>query len=86
MFIGPADRGEGAAVDTTIATPGEVQDPIPALCDRLRREYGDAVPRDAIERVARHAVERLDGARVREFVPLLAARHARAHLRGMGSR
>ena len=73
-------------MDTTTTTLGQAQDPIPALRDTLRREYGDAVPHDAIERVARHSVERLDGARVREFVSLLAERHARAHLRAMGSR
>jgi hypothetical protein len=70
----------------TIPRPGDVKDVFPALRDELRRDYGNAVPQDAIDWVARHAIERLNGARVREFVPLLAERHARAHLRGMGSR
>jgi hypothetical protein len=40
---------------------------------------GDVVHR--IDEAAKHAFERLGGAKVREFVPILAWRHAREHLR-----
>jgi hypothetical protein len=46
----------------------------------LSREFGGALPRDVIMRAARRAVDGLDGARVDEFVPILAWRRARRDL------
>lgn len=57
-----------------------VKDPLPGLKKQLEAEYED-LPQKRIDDVARHSVERLSGARVKEFVPVLAWRHARHHLR-----
>jgi hypothetical protein len=59
----------------------ERADPLPGLIRRLSAEYGDLLPRDAIDGAAVEALEELGGARVREFVPILAWRRARERLR-----
>jgi hypothetical protein len=56
-------------------------DPLPRLCEQLADEYGAIVPREAIDRAAAEALHELRGARVREFVAVLAWRRARARLR-----
>lgn len=53
---------------------------LPGLKKQLRSEYGQ-LPDDQIEQVARHALDRYASARVREFVTVLAWKHARNHLR-----
>ena len=58
-----------------------IRDPLPGLRDQLTDEYGGVVPRQTIDETARHALAELDGARIREFVPVFAWRHARGHLR-----
>ena len=55
-------------------------DPLPRLKKALESEYED-VPDAQVEEVAKHALGKLEGARIREFVPILAWRHARDHLR-----
>jgi hypothetical protein len=57
-----------------------IRDPLPGLRKQLAEEYRDQ-PDDRIDEAAKHAVERLGGAKVREFVSILAWRHAREHLR-----
>jgi hypothetical protein len=57
------------------------RDPLQRLRDQLAEEYRDQ-PGDRIDEAAKHALDRLVGARVREFVPIFAWRHARQHLRG----
>jgi hypothetical protein len=56
------------------------RDPLPRLRKQLSEEYGDQ-PDDRIDQAAKHALERLGAARIREFVPIFAWRHAREHLR-----
>jgi hypothetical protein len=48
-----------------------IRDPLPGLRKQLAKEYRDQ-PDDRIDEAAKHAVERLGGAKVREFVPILA--------------
>ena len=56
------------------------RDPLPRLRKQLAEEYRDQ-PGDRIDEAAKHALDRFGGAKVREFVPILAWRHARRHLR-----
>lgn len=57
------------------------RDPLPGLRDQLTKAYGDAVSREMIDEVAGHAVDQLANARIRDFVPVFAWRHACEHLR-----
>jgi hypothetical protein len=57
-----------------------VKDPMPGLKKQLVNEYNDT-PEERIDEVAKHALGRFSGVRVTEFVPVLAWRHARHHLR-----
>jgi hypothetical protein len=63
------------------ATP----DPLPRLRERLIAEYGDVVPRERIDRTAEQALRELEGARIREFVPVFAWRRARAYMQQQAS-
>ena len=56
------------------------KDPLQRLRKQLADEYRDQ-PDDRIDEAAKHALDRLGSARVREFVPIFAWRHARQHLR-----
>jgi len=56
------------------------RDPLQRLRKQLAQEYRDQ-PGDKIDEAAKHALDRLGDARVREFVPIFAWRHARQHLR-----
>lgn len=56
-------------------------DPLPGLRTQLANEYGATVPLEAIEQAAAEALDDLEGARIREFVPVFAWRRARARLR-----
>ena len=51
------------------------------LRQQLRQEYGDAVPGELIDRVAEETLRELQGARIRDFVPVFAWRRARQRLR-----
>ena len=51
-----------------------------ACARQLADEYRDQ-PGDRIDEAAKHALDRFGGAKVKEFVPILAWRHARQHLR-----
>ena len=55
-------------------------DPLPGLKKQLSEEYEDQ-PEYKIDQAARHALDRLADAKVRDFVGLFAWRHAREHLR-----
>lgn len=59
----------------------EIRDPLPGLRKRLEHECGDVASSEAIARSAEDALTELEGARIREFVPLFAWRRARARLR-----
>jgi hypothetical protein len=59
-------------------------DPLPGVRRQLAAEYGETVPRDLIDLAAQEAVAELSDARIREFVPVLAWRRARARLRRGG--
>ena len=68
---------------STVATSrpeASTRDPLPRLRKQLAEEYRDQ-PGDRIDEAAKHALDRFGGAKVREFVPILAWRHARRHLR-----
>jgi hypothetical protein len=58
-----------------------IRDPLPGLRDQLMNEYGEVVSLERIDEAAEHALAELDGARIRDFVPVFAWRHAREHLR-----
>jgi hypothetical protein len=62
-------------------TKDAVRDPLPGLSEQLAGEYGGIVPRQKIDRAAKEALGEREGARIREFVPVLAWRRARARLR-----
>jgi hypothetical protein len=57
------------------------EDPLARVRGQLEAEYGGTVPRERIDRAAKEAVEALSDARIRDFIPLLAWRQARARLR-----
>jgi hypothetical protein len=67
---------------STVSTSGpeSIKDPLQRLREQLAEEYRDQ-PGDRIDEAAKHALDRFGGAKVREFVPILAWRHARQHLR-----
>jgi hypothetical protein len=58
-----------------------VADPLPGLLRQLEAEYGDDVPSETIDRVAKESLGDFRGAKVRDFVPVFAWRHARQRLR-----
>jgi hypothetical protein len=58
-----------------------VTNPLAGLRRRLAEEYGDDVTPETIDRVAEQSLGELQGARVREFVPVFAWRRARQRLR-----
>jgi Protein of unknown function (DUF3562)/Protein-tyrosine-phosphatase-like, N-terminal domain len=57
------------------------EDPLARVRGQLEAEYGGTLPRERIDRTAQEAVAALSDARIRDFVPLLAWRQARARLR-----
>ncbi|MGA9159964.1 MAG: hypothetical protein WB297_03745 [Actinomycetota bacterium] len=57
-----------------------IKNPFPGLKKQLEEEYR-GLPESKIDEVARQALGEFDGARVREFVPILAWRRARKQLR-----
>ena len=57
-----------------------IKNPFPGLKKQLEEEY-PGLPESKIDEVARQALGEFDGARVREFVPILAWRRARKQLR-----
>jgi Protein-tyrosine-phosphatase-like, N-terminal domain len=59
---------------------GRGADPLTALRNQLSEEYGEIASPEAIEQVARQSLGELQGARVKEFVPLFAWRRARQRL------
>jgi hypothetical protein len=71
--IGPQEVG----VSPSQALP----DPLPGVRQQLLAEYGETVPTEQIDRAAQEAVAELSDAPIREFVPVLAWRRARARLR-----
>jgi hypothetical protein len=56
-------------------------DPLPALRQQLAKEFEGVVPEDRIDQAAEQAIGDFKGAPVRAFVPILAWRRAREHLR-----
>jgi len=72
----------GGLVNRTLKDPHQeplIKDPLPGLVKHLKEAHGD-LPDERINEVAKHSVDRLAKARVREFIPVLAWRHARTHL------
>ncbi len=57
------------------------RNPLPGLCRQLEGEFGDVLSKERIDDAAELALDELGGARIREFVPVFAWRHARARLR-----
>lgn len=69
-------------MDRTLQDPKQeplIKDPLPGLVKQLKEAHAD-LPDERINEVAKHALDRLAKAQVREFVPVLAWRHARMHL------
>lgn len=62
--------------------PGvSARDPVRTVEHDLTVEFGDDLPEDTLHTIAQEAVRELADARVREFVPILAWRRARARAR-----
>jgi len=59
----------------------QITDPLPGLRKQLTDEYGDSVPADVIDLVARQSLGEFQTAKVRDFVPVFAWRRARRRLR-----
>jgi hypothetical protein len=59
-----------------------IRNPLPGLCRQLEGEFGDVLSKQTIDAAAEHALGELEGARIREYVPVFAWRHARARLSG----
>jgi hypothetical protein len=59
------------------ATRGPVRDPVEVVERDLLAEFEDLLPRGTIASIAIEEVRALDGATVRDFVPVVAWRHAR---------
>jgi hypothetical protein len=68
-------------MDRSLPDPKQepLKDPLPGLKKQLRSEY-DQLPEERIDQVAKHSLDKYAAAKVREFVPVLAWRHARRHL------
>ena len=58
-----------------------IRDPLPGLRKQLASEYEGVLPPEQIDQMAKRALADLDGARIREFVPVFAYRRARRLLR-----
>ena len=69
-------------MDRTLLDPKQepLRDPLPGLKKQLRSEY-DELSEERIDQVAKHSLDKFAAAKVQEFVPVLAWRHARRHLR-----
>ena len=57
------------------------RDPLSVVFAGLSEEFSELFDRTIIERVAAEEVATFEGARVREFIPILALRRGRARLR-----
>jgi hypothetical protein len=57
-----------------------IREPLRGLVEQLRDAHGD-LPDEQIWEVAKHSLDRFAKARIRNFVPVLAWRHAQRHLR-----
>lgn len=57
-----------------------IRDPLPGLRKQLANEFGRFLPKKRINDAAEQALDEFEGARIREFVPVFAWRHARARL------
>ena len=57
-----------------------IKDPLPRLKQELTEEF-EGQSEDLIDQAAKHSLERYKSAKVREFVPIFAWRHARSHFR-----
>jgi hypothetical protein len=57
------------------------KDPLPRLKKQLSEEF-EGQPPNSIDQAAKHSLDRYKSAKVREFIPIFAWRHARLHLRG----
>jgi hypothetical protein len=57
-----------------------IRDPLPRLKEQLIEEF-EGQREDSIDQAAKHSIDRYKSAKVREFVPIFAWRHARRHLR-----
>lgn len=55
------------------------------LVERFRREIGDRVRGGDIDQLVDEAIASFGSARVRTFIPILASRRARAHIRASAS-
>ena len=68
-------------MERTLLEPKQepLKDSLPGLKKQLRSEYGQ-LPDERIDQVAKHSLDKYAAAKVREFVPVLAWRHARRHL------
>jgi hypothetical protein len=73
-------RGKILSAGRTNALEEAGRDSLPGLKKQLSKEYVDQTE-DNIDEAARHALNRLAGARVQGFVEIFAWRHAREHLR-----
>jgi hypothetical protein len=60
-------------MNRTVVNPKQepIRDTLPGLKNQLEKEY-EHLPDERIDQVAKHSVERLSGARVSEFVSVLA--------------
>jgi hypothetical protein len=56
-----------------------IREPLRGLVEQLKDAHGD-LPDEQIRDVARHSLDRFAKARIRNFVPVLAWRHAQRHL------
>jgi hypothetical protein len=72
---------------TAPAVLGEAErDAFATLVAELSREFGNRADPETIRDVARTSLDAFTDAKVKDFVPLLASRAARAHLRTIGRR
>ena len=56
-----------------------ISEPLRGLVEQLKDAHGD-LPDEQIRDVAKHSLDRFAKARIRNFVPVLAWRHAQRHL------
>jgi Protein of unknown function (DUF3562) len=77
----PVANGPEVALSSRQVPEEAIRDLLPRLRQQLASEYGTLVSADSIDRAAEDALGELEGARIRDFVPLLAWRRARARLR-----
>jgi hypothetical protein len=76
-------RGRARRVGTTVNDEGRLQRQLESAAVNLSREFGGTLSSEDVDRYFAEELEPFSGARVRDFVPILAERRTRSRLRAL---